>query len=393
MRILFCNYEYPPLGGGGGVINALLAEELATRHEVTVLTSRGMGLPAESVVNGVRIVRAPVFFRTQLAAANVPSMLAYLPMGIAAGRRLIRANQYDVINTHFVLPTGPVGDSLAHFGKLPHVLSVHGGDLYDPSKWMSPHRHFVLRMWVKRLLRRADRLVGQSRNTIENVHSYYDPALAVERIPLGIKRPVVDTATRAEYGFRDDQVLLVTVGRLVARKAMDQLVSILKDTGTPDAHLLIIGSGPQEPVIRQKANELGLTERVHFLGQTDERDKFRLLQMSDLFVSTSQHEGFGLVFLEAMASGLPVICYGYGGQTDFLVDGVTGHVVPLNDMAAFTKSCRKLILNQETRQRISAENRERVEELYIDNCARQYEQLFNALITEHSARENAGKLK
>ena len=199
MKILFCNYEYPPLGGGGGVINALLAEELATRHEVTVLTSQGMGLPAESVVNDVRVVRAPVFFRTQLAAANVPSMLAYLPMGTAAGKRLIKANRYDVINTHFVLPTGPVGDALARFGELPHVLSVHGGDLYDPSKWMSPHRHFTLRMWVKRLLRRADRLVGQSRNTIDNVHTYYDPSLSVERIPLGIKRPAVDVATRAEY--------------------------------------------------------------------------------------------------------------------------------------------------------------------------------------------------
>ena len=188
-------------------------------------------------------------------------------------------------------------------------------------------------------------------------------------------------------------MLLVTVGRLVARKAMDQLVAVLKDTGRPDAHLVIIGSGPQEPVIRQKASELGLAERVHFMGQTEERDKFRLLQMSDLFVSTSQHEGFGLVFLEAMASGLPVICYGYGGQTDFLIDGVTGHVVPLNDTAGFADSCRKLISDPETRRRISAENRARVEELYIDNCARQYEQLFDDLISKHSARQNPGKLK
>ena len=60
LRILFCNYEYPPLGGGGGVINALLAEELAKKHDVTVLTSRCMGLPEESVENGVRIIRLPV---------------------------------------------------------------------------------------------------------------------------------------------------------------------------------------------------------------------------------------------------------------------------------------------------------------------------------------------
>jgi glycosyltransferase involved in cell wall biosynthesis len=312
-------------------------------------------------------------------------MFAYLPMGIAAGKRLIKANRYDLINTHFVLPTGPVGDALARFGKLPHVLSVHGGDLYDPSKWMSPHRHVMLRTWIKRLLRRADRIVGQSRNTIENVHRYYDPSLKVARIPLGIKRPTIDTAARADYGFDDDQVLLVTVGRLVARKAVDQLISVLKDTGRPDAHLLIIGSGPQEQALRQKASELGLTQQVHFMGQTDERDKFRLLQMSDIFVSTSQHEGFGLVFLEAMASGLPVICYGYGGQTDFLIDGVTGHVVPLNDMASFTDSCRRLISDRESGRHISAENLARVEELYIDNCARQYEQLFEDLISNKTA--------
>jgi len=291
-----------------------------------------------------------------------------------------------VINTHFVLPTGPVGDALARLGKLPHVLSVHGGDLYDPSKWMSPHRHFVLRTWVTRLLRRADSVVAQSRNTVDNVHEFYDPSLSVARIPLGIRRPAVDVADRADYGFTDNQILLVTVGRLVARKAMDQLISVLKDTGSQDAHLVIIGSGPQEKVLRQKASELGLADRVHFMGQTTERDKFRLLQMSDIFVSTSQHEGFGLVFLEAMASGLPVVCYGYGGQTDFLTDGVTGHVVPLNDMALFADSCRKLIADREASRRISAENRVRVEELYIDNCAKQYEQLFEDVISKQAAR-------
>ncbi|HFD80520.1 MAG TPA: glycosyltransferase family 1 protein [Gammaproteobacteria bacterium] len=384
MRILFCNYEYPPLGGGGGVINALLAEELATRHEVTVLSSQGLGLEPESVVNGVRVVRVPVFFRSQQAAANVPSMLTYLPMGIAAGKRLIREERYDVINTHFVLPTGPVGDRLAGLGKLPHVLSVHGGDLYDPSKWMSPHRHWVLRTWIKRLLHRADRVVGQSRNTVENVHTYYDPALSVDRIPLGIRRPSVEAATRGDYGFSDEQVLLVTVGRLVARKAVDQLISVLKDTGRPDVHLLIIGSGPQEQALRQKTGELGLTERVHFMGQISESDKFRLLQISDIFVSTSQHEGFGLVFLEAMASGLPVICYDYGGQTDFLTDGVTGHVVPLNDTGQFADSCRKLISDPDRVREMSAGNRARVEELYIDNCARQYEQLFEEVIRERT---------
>lgn len=379
MRILFCNYEYPPLGGGGGVINALLAEELAKRHEVAVLTSQGMGLKRDEDRNGVRVLRVPVFFRNQISAANIPSMLAYLPMGINRGRKLLGQSQFDVINTHFVLPTGPVGDILARYSGLPHILSVHGGDLYDPSKWTSPHRHWLLRAWVRRLLLRADCVVGQSRNTLDNVVRYYDRTIETVRIPLGIRRPHFEPASRHEHGFEEGDVLFATVGRLVARKATDQLIKLIGALrGKP--HLLIMGTGPQEPVLRKLAVEHGVQDRVHFLGFVDEADKFRILQMCDAFVSTSQHEGFGLVFLEAMASGLPVVCYDHGGQTDFLESGVTGYMLPLNDMSAVAAACQELLDHPERRKVMGAENRLRVESLYIDNCAAQYEELFRSAI-------------
>jgi hypothetical protein len=85
LKILFCNYEYPPLGGGGGV-----ARELARRHEVTVLTSQALGLEGESTEGSVRIIRVPVFFRRQLAVANFPSMLAFLPSATLNGIGLTR---------------------------------------------------------------------------------------------------------------------------------------------------------------------------------------------------------------------------------------------------------------------------------------------------------------
>ncbi|MGH8230075.1 MAG: glycosyltransferase, partial [Steroidobacteraceae bacterium] len=90
MRILFCNFEYPPLGGGGGVVMAAIARELARRHDVTVLTSRAAHLPSESSDSGARIVRVPVFFRSRLAVANLPSMAAYLPTGAWRGLQLAR---------------------------------------------------------------------------------------------------------------------------------------------------------------------------------------------------------------------------------------------------------------------------------------------------------------
>ncbi len=125
MKILFCNYEYPPLGGGGGVITASLAEELAKRHNVVVLTSQALGLPSESIESGVRIVRVPVFFRRRRESANFPSMLAYLPLGVLGVRKLRRKENFDIVNTHFVLPTGPVGQVAARMWGIPNVLSVH----------------------------------------------------------------------------------------------------------------------------------------------------------------------------------------------------------------------------------------------------------------------------
>jgi len=381
MRILFCNYEYPPLGGGGGVVNAQLAEELAKRHEVTVLTSQGLGLAREEICSGVRVVRVPVFFRNLTAAANFPSMLAYLPMGIRAGRRLLAQEAFDVINTHFVLPTGPVGDALSHFFHIPNVLSVHGGDLYDPSKWSSPHRHRLLRRWAQRLLRRADRVVGQSRNTLDNVSRYYDDRLPTQLIPLGISRPPQrNPANRAAHGIEPEALILATVGRLVARKAVDQLIELLSALGA-QAHLLIIGSGPLEQALREQASARQVADRMHFMGQVTDDKKFSLLNMADLYVSTSQHEGFGLVFLEAMACGLPVVCYDHGGQTDFLQEGLTGHVVPLNDQQAFAKACHHLIENQADRQAMGAENLARVENYFIDQCASRYEALFDEVIS------------
>ena len=350
------------MGGGGGVVNALLAQELAKRHDVTVLTSQALGLPSQGIEGGVRVVRTPVFFRKHQAVANLLSMLAFLPMGLQTGKKLFRAGQYDIINTHFALPTGPVGDALARFAKVPNVLSVLGGDLYDPSKWLSPHRHWVLRSWVRRLLRRADVVVGGSRNTLDNMRRFYTPELQGVQIPLGIRRPEAGSAVRSDYGFQESDVLLVTVGRLIARKGLKQLIGMMAALMNPKIRLLIVGTGPQEQLLKEEVSTRRLTGKVLFLGHVAEAEKFSILRMCDVYVSTSQHEGFGLVFLEAMACGLPVICYAHGGQTDFLRDQETGYLLPLNDADLFAERCQQLVGSPELRKTMGVHNRQRVED-------------------------------
>ena len=376
MRILFVNYEYPPLGGGGGIVCAWLAEELAKRHEVSVLTSRAFELRGHEVVRNVEIFRSRTFFRRQKAAANIPSMASFIVSGTLKGRGLVRSRDFDVINTHFAIPTGPVGAWLSRFGDIPNVLSVHGGDLYDPSKWSSPHRHTILRYVVRHVVQSADVVVGQSKNTNENLRKFFDPAVQPELIPLGIPRPPPARSGRDTLGLDPDETILITVGRLVGRKRIDQLVRLVRKLRDAKVRLVIVGDGPESAALQHQASELGIADRVTFAGFVSDQRKIDLLASADIYVSTSQHEGFGLVFLEAMAQGLPVVCYDHGGQTDYLENGVNGAVLPLNDFDAFVSAVSDLVVRVDKRNAMSDKNRMDVEQFFINNCANRYEALF-----------------
>jgi glycosyltransferase involved in cell wall biosynthesis len=358
---------------------AAMARVLARRHDVTVITSRAVDLAAQSSDAGVKVERVPVFFRRKLAVANLPSMAAYLPTGFWRGMQLGRRRGFDIINTHFAVPTGPLGDWLAHRLGIPNILSVHGGDLYDPSKKSSPHRHALLRTAVARLLRRADGVVAQSRDTARNVSQIYGVDRPVELIPLGIDRPPREGgADRAQFGLSEDAFVLVTAGRIVARKASTQLIETL--VAVPDAVLLVVGDGPEAEAVVRLAAQRNVSSRLRMLGYVSDEVKYQAYRVADVFVSTSQHEGFGLVFLEAMAFGLPIVCYDRGGQTDFLATPSTGAVVPLNDLQGFNEAVRALRTSPERRAEIRRHNLVLVENFFIDRCAERYERLFEEAV-------------
>jgi glycosyltransferase involved in cell wall biosynthesis len=216
---------------------------------------------------------------------------------------------------------------------------------------------------------------------------YYAPGIEGERIPLGIRKPPErGAAARGDYGLSPSDTILVTVGRLIARKGLMQLLELMDHLRGENVRLLIVGNGPLEDDLKKETSARELGGQVRFLGRVEEAEKFRILRMCDLFVSSSQHEGFGLVFLEAMACQLPVVCYDHGGQTDFLEDRKTGHLVPLNDRGRFESSCRRLISDREARARIGQHNLQRVEEYFIQNCARRYEDLFERVVRGYAPR-------
>lgn len=387
MNILFFNYEYPPLGGGGGVFNRQLAECLAGRgHGITVITSRFGGQPLSEEVNGVRVERVSIPFRSDKNAASLFSMLAFFPASILRGRRLLQQDHFDLVHSMFAVPSAVSGLLAAKMFHKPHLLSVLGGDIYDPSKKLSPHNTPLLHKTVGWTLNASDGVVSLSTDIRERARTHYPVNKDISLIPLGIPRPQFTPVARERFGFHRHDILLVTVGRLVARKAVHQLIDVVATLGNPAVKLVVVGDGPQRADLEGKAATLGITGQIRFMGNVGDNEKFAILDNCDIFVSSSMHEGFGIVFLEAMALGLPIICYDNGGQMDYLSHGITGAVVPCGDTNRLTDELGNLTKNTAARAKIAAHNRQYSENFFISACADSYLDEYKKLLETKKTR-------
>ncbi|MFW6088704.1 MAG: glycosyltransferase, partial [Gemmatimonadota bacterium] len=181
MHVLVLCYEYPPIGGGGGVGASQYAEAWAAAgHSVTVLTSGSPRLPVEQSRGRLRIVRLRVAGRRERATTTNRTMLAYLFAG--AGWLVSHRHEIadvDAINTHFSIPTGPLGMFASRFLQAPNVLTIIGGDIYDPTKSSSPHLHRWSRVANTRIIGAAQEVIAISSDTRERARRHY-----------GIRRPI-----------------------------------------------------------------------------------------------------------------------------------------------------------------------------------------------------------
>jgi glycosyltransferase involved in cell wall biosynthesis len=379
MKILICNYEYPPIGGGGGITTQRLAEELVKRHFVTVITSAFRELPKHEIQNGVEIHRVPVFHRKNAETATLLSMASYFPSSLLKGVALCRKEKFDVINSHFAVPTGPSAVILSKVFRIPHVLSIHGGDVFDPSKSLSPHKSWGLHGLVQSIINSSDMVLPQSSNIEQNTRKYYRIRKPIRIIPHAIKRPAFEVCERQVFGFSTDDILLITIGRLIHRKAIHHLITMVSRINDPKVKLLILGDGPERQSLEGYVARLGLTQRVFFSGWVAEEQKFQLLNTSNVYVSSTLHEGFGLIFCEAMACGLPIVTFDNGGHTDFLVDGRSGFLVPAGDLDTLRERVEILAYQPDLRSRFGSFNKGLVENFFIERCASEYEEMFAEL--------------
>jgi len=382
MRILLLNYEFPPVGGGGGVACQILCKEfIRMGHQVDYITSSFGDFKRYEVIDGINIIRVPVFGRKDLNHATLQSMLWYPITSLIKGYFCCKEKKYDIINVHFVVPSGISGVILSKWFRTPLVTSLHGGDIYDPTKRLSPHRNGFLQRIVARLLRNSDEIVAQSNNTRENALLFYKHDKHVKIIPLGFVPPEFQKKSRKELGFSDDVILIISVGRIVKRKGYAEAIQAFdRIKHLQNWKYIIVGDGPERENLERLTKEKDLQERIIFTGYIDEELKYQYLDISDIYLLSSYHEGFGIVLQEAMFSGLSIISTDHGGQMDFLDHEKNALIVSVKDIRKMAKALESLILNENLRKSMRKSNHEMIKDYHIEKIAKEYLSLFNQII-------------
>lgn len=367
-RILFVTSNYPRWEGDSTTPFVLnLAKDLQSAGwHIDVLAPHAPDAARKEVIQSVPVERFrylwPERYQTVCygggALINLrkrPAEALKLPALVIAEwwsvvRRLMTGN-YDLLHSHWILPQGFTGVLASTLLGVPHVITVHGGDVFSL-------RGAVPEKFKRFTLRRAGIITVNSSATRRAVMELDPGDTPVVNIPMGVNRAAPSkedpdvVAIRKRYSSGNGP-LLVFVGRVVEEKGVDDLlhaVNTLKET-MPGIRALIVGEGQDRESLQELSGNLGLADHVIFTGWVDPGAIPAYMAAGDIFVGPSKTakngwiEAQGLTFLEAMVAGTPVIATRHGGITDSVIHEKTGLLVDENSPDQIARAIEKLVTN------------------------------------------------
>jgi glycogen synthase len=355
-------------GGLGRHVRKLSESLVRDGIEVHVLTRGGGRLPAEADQHGVLVhrVREPQFPKDPAAFVRwVEAMNADMHT-LAA--ELCERFEFDLVHSHDWLVAGAAGLAARQIERS-WLVTVHATEFGRHQGWVQNHPQSHIHAAERAMVRRADHVITCSRYMRVHVANVFGVRPAkITAIPNGIDprdlEPVAADldALRAKYADPGDQLVLL-VGRLVYEKgfhlALDALAPLVRRPG--GVRFVIAGTGTAEAELKRQARRLGLSEHGAFLGWVGDDMLHSLYRVSDLCIVPSIYEPFGLVALEAMASGCLCVVADTGGLREVVpVDGTVGLRFPCRDATALGAVLERILTDHGARAQLVAEAREHV---------------------------------
>jgi glycosyltransferase involved in cell wall biosynthesis len=395
MRIALVSEHASPLAmlggadaGGQNVHVAALAQGLADRgHDVTVFTRRDApSLPPRVLHDGYAIEHVPAG-----PPSDVPkdALFAHMPAFAAWLTERWSLEVPDLVHAHFWM-SGWAAERAARPFDIPVVQTFHAlGTVkrrHQGVKDTSPPE----RIGVERqLCRRVDRVVATCSDEVAELRPLGLSCGRATVVPCGVDSRLFAPGPRPDPG----PPRLLAIGRLVERKGIGNVIRSL--TAVPEARLTIAGGPAREALsadpevdrLRRLAREEGVADRVDFVGSVPREEVPALMRRSDVVVCAPWYEPFGIVPLEAMSCGRPVVGTAVGGLLDTVLPGVTGDLVPPRRPDLLAEALRALVADPARQAAYGRAGRARVLELYDwHNVVAATEQVYADVVAERAAR-------
>ena len=359
VRVLQMASEYPPfMYGGLGTHVYELTSALARRGvklDLAVPARAGYTTPP----GGINLLEVPVTG----AGSDGEFWLRFCHEAALAAER--SWGRPDVIHAHdwmTVLGGIQMRDAL----RIPLMFSVHLPQVAEPNVWMESLG-----------LLYSDCVMVNSRAVAAELAEHKLPIRALNVVPNG-----VDLTRFSVVGPAPRSGTILLVGRLVAQKGVDialrALVAVL--SRCPKARLVVAGDGDQALYLQRTARYLGISSHVDFVGWQTGHALVALYQQANVVVVPSRYEPFGLVALEAMACGRPVVASAAGGLAEIVADSETGFLVPPADDLRLAQRIAQLLLDYDTATRLGLAARQRAESYGWDSIAARTEQIYGRLV-------------
>jgi len=356
VNFLLVSTDFPPRIGGISTYSKEIAKALTKRGQVTILAPGFHNSRSFDDVCAFQIIRTPA-----LPILRNLAFLVYFPF-------LIRRYRIDVV-LHAIWLTALISHLYYRFIPIPYFVSVHASEILDDTRTWRRTIKGYLRSWRVCALKKAKGLFPVSRFSAKLVSTQGVSRNRICIIPNGVD-PQRFKVT-ATYQRKNENKKLLTVARLDLHKGHDlvlRAIAILKREGLTPQYL-IVGQGEEEVKLRKMAQTLGIDSQVKFIGFIPDSELPRIYASSDIFVMASREipgrldliEGFGISFLEASASGLPVVAGNSGGVNDAVLDGKTGFIVNPYEPKDIARALKLLLNDFDLALRLGEEGRRWVE--------------------------------
>ena len=330
MKILMLSWEYPPrvVGGISRVVHDLSHKLIQEGHDVTVVTYRDGNVPYIEDDNGVMVYRVDNFM---ISSNNLIDWTMQLNFNMIAkvGEIIAEKGSFDVIHAHDWL-VAYAAKTLKTAYSIPLVCTIHATEAGRNSGIRDEQQRYINDTEWMLTYESSEVIVNSNYMRSELQRLFGLPYEKINVIPNGVNLNMYDGIER-DYDFRrkyamDNEKIILFMGRLVYEKGIQTLIAAMPKilNHYHDAKLLIAGKGGMIDELRNQVNYLGLGNKVYFTGYLGSKDVQRMYKCADVSVFPSTYEPFGIVALEAMLSGTPVVVSDVGGLNDIIDHGVNG---------------------------------------------------------------------